>query len=84
MMSSRYTRQPFHLSPPSTTFTARWKVSGESDSRTDAAVDPLVADEGRLFSILVRHWDMPIPRVAVEREELLSVPDELDAVVHAG
>jgi len=65
---------------------ARWKVAGAFESpkgEADVTIGPLVTDEGCLDTILVRHGDLPIPRVTVERGEHLCVPEEVDTVVHA-
>ena len=56
---------------------ARWKVAGELDRperKADVAIGSLTTKKGRLVAVLVRHRDLPIPRVAVERRKHLGVP----------
>jgi len=60
----------------------RWGVL-QTKGDADFAIFPLVTDEGRPITILVRHGDLRIPRVTVERGKHLGVPEEIDTVVHA-
>jgi len=54
----------------------------QTEGKADVAIDPLVANEGRLVPELVRHGDLPLSRVAVERRKHLGVPEKVNAIVH--
>jgi len=54
----------------------------ETKRKANATIGPLMANEGRLVPVLVRHGDLPIPRVTVEYHKHLGVPEEVDTIIH--
>jgi len=55
---------------------------GQIEGKANVTIGPLVANEGRLVPVFVRHGDLTIPRVAVERRKHLGVLEKVNTIVH--